>query len=120
MTFEIPDRIANYVRSMCGCNLQVNYNETDALNGYGGIQHVSVYIQMLTRRCSRCGYDEIWNPDDRQSKCNRHTLQPGRYDDVFVWKPECRRPLESCFDEWLSLQPTEYEWPSPMIMRRYT
>ena len=114
MTFEIPDRIIDYVESKCGCNLQINYNVTDGVNGYGQIVHYSVHISILTRTCNRCGYDPLWNPRGWESKCFHHSYNHERYDDVFVWSGACGKTLERCFDDWVNMQSMNTDEPMRM------
>ena len=54
---DIPQNIYEFISSHNGCNLSININSTDAINGYGHIMWYSVHISMLTRTCNRCGYE---------------------------------------------------------------
>ena len=114
---DIPQNIYEFISSHNGCNLSININSTDAINGYGHIMWYSVHISMLTRTCNRCGYDPLWRPNDEQSKCIRHTYDNWRYDDVFVWKTMMggymdTQKLEGDFDTWLKAQPTQHSQPA--------
>lgn len=104
-SFTVPDNIAKYA-TMFHSNVAYNFNVTDGLNGYGILCHRSVVVSRLTRTCNRCGYDSLWNPDDMDSKCGRHTYGNVRYDPVFVWSETGNPlPLEEAFDDFLKDQP---------------
>lgn len=107
---DIPDNIAEYVGSHNGCNLSININSTDGLNGYGMIEHFTVELSILTKTCYRCGYDPLWNPEvDDDLACSRHSYSDQRYDEVFVWRGtegiQDRIGLEDAFNLWLQAQP---------------
>lgn len=109
---DIPDNIAEYIDRHDGVNLNINFNNASADHGYGHMLWHTISISLLTRTCHRCGYDVIWNPNDSESKCQRHSYNNWRYDDVFIWS-EFRNEmtLEEAFDKWLSEQPKRYDQP---------
>mgnify|MGYP006988923739 CR=1 FL=1 len=111
---QIPDNVDRWANEHNGVNIAVNYNFVDGESGYAHMLFRSVVISQITRHCNRCGYDPLWNPDDSNSKCLRHTYSTWRYDDVFAWTDNANPlSLEECFDLWLSQQPTEHEWDKP-------
>lgn len=65
------------------CNIQINLNSTDALNGYGCIIHESFVYSEYAEWCTRpsCYYHSIYRPNERGEKCNRHCIQRG-YEDL--------------------------------------
>ncbi len=107
------NNIAEFMKEHDGCNISINFNNADGLNGYGHIMWCSVHISMVTRTCQRCGYDPLWHPDEEQSKCLRHTYDSWRYDDVFIWRSMLKEghinisSLERAFDIWLKAQPKQ-------------
>lgn len=101
--FTLPDNIMGWLKEHYGANVSINVNSTDGLNGYGQLMHYSVHVSMLTRTCHRCGYDRLWKPDDSESKCQRHTYNSWRYDDVFVWRDrKSKASLKEEFEKWLT------------------
>ena len=115
---EIPKNIIEYLSNHNGCNLQVNLNHADADYGYAHRLLISVVISHLTRTCNRCGFDVIWNPDDTESKCGRHTYGAYRYDEVFAWSPlKCSMTLEEAFNDWLISQSKDYR--KPIVLKTY-
>ncbi len=109
---HIPDNIAKWITQHDGVNLSINFNSASADSGYAHMLWHTVTISMLTRTCNRCGYDTLWNPDDSESKCIRHTYNSWRYDTVFVWS-EFQNPLslEVAFEEWKNKQSDKYGAP---------
>ena len=111
---DIPDNIAKYIAEHNGVNLNINVSSTDADYGYAHIIWYTVTLSKLTRTCHRCGYDPVWNPDDSNSKCLRHTYNNWRYDAVFTWghmgSPSIS--LEEAFDVWLRSQPASEHQPT--------
>ena len=111
--FHIPKNIATWIEEHDGVNVSVNFNSASGDYGYGHIIWHSVIISMLTRTCTRCGYDELWKPDDSESKCLRHTYNSYRYDEVFAWSGnDSQIGLEDAFNEWLDKQPSLYYKPA--------
>lgn len=109
----IPENIVKWLEKQDGANLSVNFNSVSANGGYSHIVRWYIEISMLTRTCNRCGYDSLWNPDDSNSKCLRHTYEKPRYDVVFSWMPtRFQWSLEEAFDKWLKEQPKEYWKPT--------
>lgn len=107
---HIPDNIATWINEHNGVNLSINFNNASGDAGYAHVMWYTVEISMLTRTCNRCGYDVIWNPDDSESKCIRHTYNAWRYDTVFAWSAfQNTKSLEDCFDCWLKSQ-SEKSW----------
>jgi hypothetical protein len=116
---NIPDNILKWITEHDGVNLKVDINSASADYGYAHVMHVTVIISMLTRTCNHCGYDQIWKPDDSNSKCRRHTFGAWRYDPVFTWRSksyggDMLQTLESAFDTWLSKQTHDKGW-NPII-----
>lgn len=96
--FVIPDNIRDWIRQRDGVNLAINYNSASADYGYAHIIHHSVVISMLNRHCNNCDYDELWSPNDENSKCARHTYSKAKYEPIFVWSPKGNLlSLEMCF-----------------------
>ena len=95
---EIPQNINDYLATNV-CNLQININRTDAINGYGSIDHVSVCIYQYYEKCIRCGYHSIWHKE-LWDQCKRHTYEKG-YGCVFMWKTTDEISLSESFDKWL-------------------
>lgn len=115
---DIPDNIADYVERYNGVALNITLNNASADHGYAHVMWYIVRLSMLTRTCHRCGYDVIWNPDDTDSKCQRHSYDSWRYDDVFVWSAwGSQLSLEEAFDDWLSSQSDKY-W-DPVVQKLY-
>lgn len=115
---DIPDNIAKYIAEHNGVNLNINVNSTDADYEYAHIIWYTVTLSKLTRTCHRCGYDPVWNPDDSNSKCLRHTYNNWRYDTVFAWghMGNSSLSLEEAFNAWLRSQPaSEYQPTKKMI-----
>lgn len=109
---DIPDNIANYISQHNGSAINITISNASANHGYAHIMWYVVRVSILTRTCHRCGYDVIWNPDDSESKCQRHSYDAWRYDDVFIWSDQFPHlSLEEAFDDWLSAQPTGYMLP---------
>lgn len=112
-SFSIPENIAKYISEHDGVNLSVNYNSAGADDGYSHMIWHTVVMTRITRTCSRCGYDPLWNPDDTNSKCMRHSYGAYRYDEVFAWSPiENDETLAQCFDQWIDQQPTRWDDPT--------
>lgn len=105
--FDVPDNIAEYVgRHICALVYSVCC--TDAINGYGGLEHYCVEVKHLNETCSRCGYSTLWIHDVPVWKgvqsCNRHSFQKEGYDTVFAFSPKNNDDtLEECFNMWLEL-----------------
>ncbi len=113
---DIPDNIADYVKTHNGTNLSFNINYATSNEGYAHIIFYTVVLSKLTRTCNRCGYDPLWKPND-DNGCKRHTYNNWRYDDVFVWsKFRNAVSLEKAFDEWLKSQPIRYDKPCKKMM----
>lgn len=102
---HIPDNIAKWIKEHDGVNLSINFNSASADHGYAHMIWHNVVISMIDRHCNRCGYDILFNPDDSESRCLRHTYSPWKYEDVFVWS-EFQNPLslEESFTIWLENQ----------------
>lgn len=116
MNFEMPQNIERYLKEHDGVNVAVNFNSASADYGYAHCIHKSVVMSKLTRTCNRCGYDPLWNPDDTESKCNRHSYGAYRYDTVFSFSEEDNPlSLKICFDAWLRAQPEQYDKPCKYI-----
>lgn len=118
-TIEIPENVADYIKTHDGTNLEISINAAFADYGYAHILHKAIIISKLTRTCHWCGYDPLWNPDDSESKCQRHTYDNWRYDPVFAWYPNAGIGLEEAFDDWLSIQPSENEFDKPAKYKKY-
>ena len=110
--FSIPDNIVKFLKERNGVNLQINYNSISADMGYVHQLSHTVRLLMLTRTCSRCGYDPVWKPDDSESKCIRHTYGSWRYDRVFAWEENSEGlSLEECFEAWEAMQSKREDEP---------
>lgn len=108
----LPENICEWLRQNDGVNVSVNFCSASANCGYTHRILKTVVISMLTRTCVRCGYDPLWNPDDTESKCLRHTYNPYRYDDVFAWEEhKDANSLEDDFSKWLDANPKNCEKP---------
>lgn len=106
--FSMPENMKKWIRCHDGVNLSVNWNAASADCGYAHHLFKSVVLSMLTRTCHRCGFDEVWNPDDSQSKCQRHSYNAWRYDEVFVWADEDNNiSLDEAFERWKEANPRE-------------
>lgn len=114
---SLPDNLAAY----CGqhyCNIQMNICLTDVECGYGERISGNVALMMPYKKCRRCGYHTLWNPDDTESKCNRHNYDRG-YDTVFSYDIENRYhnfSLEQAFDMFLKAQPVRDNLPMKKIV----
>lgn len=114
---DIPENILKFISEHNGVNLAININRADCDDGYAHIIHHSIVISQLTRTCHHCGYDQLWAPDDTNSRCQRHQYGSWRYDVVFMWTKEGNwRTLEECFEEWLELNRDTYK---PCIKKEY-
>lgn len=111
---QLPDNIAEYMLSFHS-NLQYNVSSTDVENGYGLRIEKRLRIMRPYRRCIRCGYHSLWNPDDSKSKCLRHTYEKG-WDTVFSWNPESGVELERAFSIFLESQDADDSKP---VVRTY-
>ena len=103
---SLPDNVAQYFNEYY-CTIEVSICHTDVECGYGC--RISRCFKVLRPycKCSRCGYHSLWNPDDTQSKCLRHTYTRG-WDTVFAYMidtGETKPSLEVMFDEFLKKQP---------------
>ena len=56
----IPDILIRFHNFMIS-NISVNYNETDGINGYGSVLHVSVVLSVYTEVCSKCHANTWYN-----------------------------------------------------------
>ena len=115
---HIPDSIARWIEQHDGVNLSININSASSDYGYAHMVYHTVSISILTRTCNRCGYDPLWNPDDTDSKCIRHTYNSPRYDKVFCWNA-FRNPntLEEAFNHWLELnKERENDWRKAIVI----
>ncbi|MBQ4361263.1 MAG: hypothetical protein II767_13520 [Proteobacteria bacterium] len=113
---DIPDNIAEYISKTNGANVAWNINSAFADGEYAHMFWISVVVSRLTRTCNRCGYDPLWQPNDDGSKCQRHTYNSPRYDDVFVWSPEDNNlSLEEAFNVWLTSQPDRWDMPTKFM-----
>ena len=110
MKIEIPKNIQRYIKENDGVNLAININSAAGDYGYAHVIWITYVISKLTRTCNRCGYDVIWNPDDSESKCQRHTYDAYRYDDVFIYSEKDNdKSLEEAFEEWESQNRNPYK-----------
>lgn len=65
-------------------NIQINYNPTAAINGYGSSGNFSIVVSCFRERCNNCGYDSIYNPENWETACKyRHTYEARDYVDVY-------------------------------------
>lgn len=101
----LPDNVVNY----CGqyySNIEIDLCNTDVECGYGVRISGGVKVMRPYNRCTNCGYHSLWNPDDSESKCLRHTYVKG-WDTVFSWSIESDMELEKAFDCFLAMQPKD-------------
>lgn len=105
----IPDNLAEYMMHHY-CNLQANIGITDVEQGYGVRIEKRIRLMLPFKKCNRCGYHSLWNPDDSKSKCLRHTYTNG-WDTVFSYNPDCGVSLEEAFSEFISLQSADESKP---------
>ena len=101
---NLPDNVAEYLNSHYS-NIQFDICKTDVENGYGEKITRRVSIMLPYKRCINCGYHSLWNPDDSESHCRRHTYEKG-WATVFSFQMNnAQRSLENAFDEFLKQQP---------------
>lgn len=108
MAITIPKNLAEYIDRHDGACVVVAFNNASAQYGYAHLMHTTVKLELLTRTCNNCGYDEIWHPELWESKCLRHSYGNYRYDTVFAWRAERSDvTLERAFDIWVENQPKQ-------------
>lgn len=118
INFSLPENIASWLVRNDGVNVSINLNNASADYGYGHMIWYTVVISMLTRTCHRCGYDRLWNPDDSESKCIRHSYNSERYDEVFAWSAFGNPlSLDEAFDIWQKEQ-GEYGY-KPIVKKMF-
>lgn len=111
--FGIPGAPLNLLEYMqkWHCNLQINIGTTDVECGYGRRIVQNIRVMKPFEECSRCGYHSLWNTDDTNSKCNRHTYGRRGYDTVFSYTIDAGEKkaltLEQAFDRYLEMNPRE-------------
>jgi len=97
---QLPQNILDYCKRH-NCNIQFNFNRTDGMNGYGAKWHNSIWIYRYAEWCERksCNYHSLFNPYDKESRCNRHRIERD-YTPIFYCE-KLDGDLEKCFDDWL-------------------
>lgn len=108
---QLPDNMAVYVGEYYS-NIQLNVCNTDAENGYGYRITKDLRIMRPYEKCTRCGYHSLWNPDDSESRCRRHTLTRG-WDTVFSYEFGSPITLEDAFQQFLDKQTDD--WRAPVV-----
>lgn len=106
---QLPDNMAIYAGTYYS-NIQLNICNTDAINGYGHYITKDLQIMRPYKKCTRCGYHSLWNPDDSESQCMRHTLVSG-WDTVFSYKFGCKMSMEHAFQIFLDKQTEDWRFP---------
>ena len=96
---NVPDNIAVFLNRFHSA-IEISISNTDVENGYGQRIEKRLVIKMPYKRCVNCGYHSLWNPDDTESKCRRHTYAKG-WDTVFCYNPATDGNLEQSFQNWL-------------------
>lgn len=102
----LPDNIAQYFNDHF-CAIEISVCHTDVECGYGSRISKAFKILRPFCKCNRCSFHSLWNPDDSDSKCLRHTYTKG-WDVVFSYTldtGEHKMSLDAAFDEFLKLQP---------------
>lgn len=108
---DLPDNMAEFLM-VHASTLEISVCHTDVENGYGSRITRLLQVKLPYRKCNRCGYHSLWNPDDTNSHCMRHTYEKG-WDTVFAYDPDNNFiSLPDAFSEWLSKQPTEWIKPT--------
>lgn len=108
----LPENVAQYFNEH-HCTLEISICHTDVECGYG--VRITKCFRVLRPycKCSRCGYHSLWNPDDSNSKCLRHSYTRG-WDTVFSYSldtGEKKIAFEAAFDVFLSKQPKQETMP---------
>ena len=114
----LPDNVAQYFNEN-HTTIDISVCNTDVEQGYGVRITKCLRILRPFCRCNNCGYHSLWNPDDTESKCRRHTYTKG-WDTVFSYTLEIgehKMSLEKAFDEFLKRQPDRLTLP--VIRYRY-
>lgn len=102
--YGFPDSITEYMKRHHAV-INISVESSACLNGYGQRADTMLELKLPYRKCQRCGYHSLWNPNDDNSHCVRHTYTKG-FDTVFAYDPDkCNLSLEQAFCEWLSKQP---------------
>lgn len=107
--FETPEIIQEFLTLFSkGCNMSININYTDALNGYGLKERIDVIIYILVHSCTKngCGYHSLYNDE---SICNRCKIK-SEYKPVFDWHNETGLSLEQAFVEFLKSKQNEFNY----------
>lgn len=113
---NIPDNIAEYMMRYHSA-LEASVSCTDVENGYGLRIERRILLKRPYCRCVNCGYHSLWNPDDSNSRCLRHTYEKG-WDTVFCYDPDkSYLELKSAFSNWLLKQPNA--WNEPVVAGLY-
>lgn len=100
----MPDELAEYMMRFHSA-VEASISTTDVENGYGIRVERRIVLKRPYCRCNRCGYHSLWNPDDSESKCLRHTYEKG-WDTVFCYDPDrSHMELKDAFVDWLTKQP---------------
>ena len=108
----LPDNVAQYFNEN-HTTIDISVCNTDVEQGYGVRITKCLRILRPFCRCNNCGYHSLWNPDDTESKCRRHTYTKG-WDTVFSYTLEIgehKMSLEKAFDEFLKRQPDRLTLP---------
>ena len=102
----LPDNLAAYFNDRY-CAIDISVCNTDVECGYG--VRITKRLQVLHpyNECRRCGYHSLFNPDDTNSKCNRHSYKKG-WAVVFSYSldsGEQKMSLEDAFSMFLKDNP---------------
>ena len=101
----LPDNIAKYFNDHY-CTIEISVCHTDVECGYGSRISKVFKILLPFCKCNRCNYNSLWNPDDSDSKCLRHTYTKG-WDVIFAYTLETgehKMSLDTAFDKFLKAQ----------------
>ena len=101
----LPGNVANYFNENY-CTIEISVCNTDAECGYGYRINKCFRILRPYCKCNNCSYHSLWNPDDSDSKCKRHTYTKG-WDCVFSYSldgAEDKISLDEAFDLFLQRQ----------------
>lgn len=107
--FNTPNIIQDFLKMFSkGCNIRINVNYTDALNGYGVRERIDVVIYVLVNECVReeCGYHSLYNDESTCKRC----LIKSEYQPIFGWNSESKLSLEQSFIEFLKLKSSEFNY----------
>lgn len=109
--YQIPENMAEWLGKKDGTAIEFIINPAFGDYGYAHIVWKRIEIRMITRKCNRCGYDQLWNPEPDKPCLYRHTYNNWEYETVFQYEYiEDDEPVDDisyAFTKWLELQPQE-------------